>query len=630
MPDGQLGILLSAAIDSVNAKAKLNAQIKQLQVVALKVGVQLDTASAKQAIKEVEAQMQQAIKKEQVQTQQLQAQKDSFYKKNLNGIDAEIRKRAEASRAFSNQIKSQMHQAVQAERVIASAQKQAIVDDTLATNIKKAQQELLNMKSTMGAITQNSDFSTKWQQLFDTSKIVKSKAELTNLTSKMGLFKKEVNGAGGAMSTSFGGGIKKMLAMYAVTKTIQLAISGIKRMVSEVTALDKSLTELNKVAEFSGEQLDKFTDKAYSAAEQIGRTGREVIDATTEFKRAGYALNESLDMAQSALIMTNVGDGITNVKDAASTLISVLRGFNINESDILLIVDKMNQVSNTSPVGFDNIADGLERVSGTLSQTGTSIDQTIGLLTGGFAQLRNMEKVSTGLIQISQRLRGVDEDGEAIEGLAPKLQEAFSSIANIDIQDSNGELRSTYSILQDLAGAWDTLDSKQKQYIGTLSAGNRQVTVLNAIMQQWEDVDGAVQQSQNSVGSATKENEVYRDSIQGIKNELDSAIQNLSQTVVDADWIKAPLKALTEFVKVLTTLASNDTLMTTLGIFLGYKAFKGVSTVKSGLKSFMGDYKAVVQAIVTGGTQMDNSIGQVGKTAKKSVGKIVPTYAKAA
>lgn len=121
-----------------------------------------------------------------------------------------------------------------------------------------------------------------------------------------------------------------------------------------------------------------------------------------------------------------------------------------------------------------------------------------------------------------------------------------------------------------------------------------------------------------------------RDSIQGIKNELDSAIQNLSQTVVDADWIKAPLKALTEFVKVLTTLASNDTLMTTLGIFLGYKAFKGVSTVKSGLKSFMGDYKAVVQAIVTGGTQMDNSISQVGKTAKKSVGKIVPTYAKAA
>lgn len=630
MLDGQLGILLSAAIDSVNAKAKLNAQIKQLQVDALKVGVQLDTASAKQAIKQVEAQTQQAIKKEQVQTQQLQAQKDSFYKKNLNGIDAEIRKRAEGSRAFSEQIKSQMQQAVQAERVIASAQKKAIVDDTLATNIKKAQQELLNMKSTMGAITQNSDFSTKWQQLFDTSKIVKSKAELTNLTSRMGLFKKEVNGAGGAMSTSFGGGIKKMLAMYAVTKTIQLAISGIKRMVSEVTALDKSLTELNKVAEFSGEQLDKFTDKAYSAAEQIGRTGREVIDATTEFKRAGYALNESLDMAQSALIMTNVGDGITNVKDAASTLISVLRGFNINESDILLIVDKMNQVSNTSPVGFDNIADGLERVSGTLSQTGTSIDETIGLLTGGFAQLRNMEKVSAGVIQISQRLRGVDEDGEAIEGLAPKLQEAFSSIANIDIQDSNGELRSTYSILQDLAGAWDTLDSKQKQYIGKLAAGNRQITVLNAIMQQWEDVDGAVQQSQNSVGSATKENEVYRDSIQGIKNELDSAIQNLSQTVVDADWIKAPLKALTEFVKVLTTLASNDTLMTTLGIFLGYKAFKGVSTVKSGLKSFMGDYKAVVQAIVTGGTHMDNSISQVGKTAKKSAGKIVPTYAKAA
>lgn len=81
MPDGQLGILLSAAIDSVNAKAKLNAQIKQLQVDALKVGVQLDTASAKQAIKQVEAQMQQSVNHEAAQARQLQAQKDSFYKK---------------------------------------------------------------------------------------------------------------------------------------------------------------------------------------------------------------------------------------------------------------------------------------------------------------------------------------------------------------------------------------------------------------------------------------------------------------------------------------------------------------------------------------------------------------------
>ncbi len=81
------------------------------------------------------------------------------------------------------------------------------------------------------------------------------------------------------------------------------------------------------------------------------------------------------------------------------------------------IVDKMNSVSNQSPVGFDNLADGLERVSGTMSQAGNSIDETIGLLTGGFAQLRNMEKVSTGLITISQRLKNTGLIGKTLHQL---------------------------------------------------------------------------------------------------------------------------------------------------------------------------------------------------------------------
>ena len=58
-----------------------------------------------------------------------------------------------------------------------------------------------------------------------------------------------------------------------------------------------------------------------------------------------------------------------------------------------------------------------------MTQAGNSIDETIGLLTGGYAQLRNMEKVSTGIITISQRLRAIDEDGDEIDGLSAELSE---------------------------------------------------------------------------------------------------------------------------------------------------------------------------------------------------------------
>lgn len=142
------------------------------------------------------------------------------------------------------------------------------------------------------------------------------------------------------------------------------------------------------------------------------------------------------------------------------------------------------------------------------------------------------------LVMISQRLRGIDEDGEAIDGLAPKLQEAFQEYANISIEDENGELRSTYDILQDLAQVWPTLTSQQRQYLGELAAGNRQVKVLNSIMAGWQDVEAAVENANNSVGSAEQENAAFMDSIQGRLNNLTSTFQQFANESLSSDTVK--------------------------------------------------------------------------------------------
>lgn len=142
------------------------------------------------------------------------------------------------------------------------------------------------------------------------------------------------------------------------------------------------------------------------------------------------------------------------------------------------------------------------------------------------------------LVMISQRLRGIGEDGEAIDGLAPKLQEAFQEYANISIEDENGELRSTYDILQDLAQVWPTLTSQQRQYLGELAAGNRQVKVLNSIMAGWQDVESAVENANNSVGSAEQENAAFMDSIQGRLNNLTSTFQQFANESLSSDTVK--------------------------------------------------------------------------------------------
>ena len=255
-----------------------------------------------------------------------------------------------------------------------------------------------------------------------------------------------------------------------------------KDMIQDVRELADSLLELSKDSDLSAEVLENVTNQAYELGEKVARTGKEVIDATTEFKRAGFDMQQSMDMAESAMVMTNVAENITDTADAAGTLISVLKGFNMDASETMTIVDKINQVSNTSPIGFDNIAEGLERTAGTMAQSGNTIDQTIGLITAGYAQLRNVEKVSTGLITLSARLRGVGEDGEVIDGLSSKLQEDFGKIG-VAIENADGSLRSIYEIAQDYSKVLPTLTDKQKQYYAELAAGYSMINRVSSNVQ---------------------------------------------------------------------------------------------------------------------------------------------------
>lgn len=415
---------------------------------------------------------------------------------------------------------------------------------------------------------QNVSNKTDLSKLEQQFRRIQTQTQATNATSQ-GFF--------GNLKTQLKESLVTMLRYQLAYKIIQETVNAIKSMANAVCELDADLTEFNKVADLSVKQLEDFADKAYEAADNVGRTGQDMIEAATEFKRAGKDLETSLEMGEAALVMTNVADGISQTSDAAGTLISVLNGFNMQDSDVMSVVDKLNSVSNQSPVGFDNLADGLERVSGTMNQAGNSLDETIGMLTGGFTQLRNMEKVSSGLITISQRLRAVDEDGEEIDGLSAELNDAFGSIG-VTIQDANGELRSTYEILSDYAKVFPTLTSEQKQYFGELAAGKRQVNVFNAIVDEMATVDNAISQSIDSVGAAERENEIYRQSIQGLKNEFDNQFQMLANEVISSDWIKDLISAGTDFLEVLTNIVKQDDLVSgTIGVIT--EGIKGLASI---------------------------------------------------
>ena len=68
------------------------------------------------------------------------------------------------------------------------------------------------------------------------------------------------------------------------------------------------------------------------------------------------------------------------------------------------------------------------------------------MLTAITEQTRNASKASRGLVQISSRLTQVLDDSSKT---GAKLKDIYSGLG-IELMDSNGQIRSTYDILEDL------------------------------------------------------------------------------------------------------------------------------------------------------------------------------------
>lgn len=118
-------------------------------------------------------------------------------------------------------------------------------------------------------------------------------------------------------------------------------------------------------------------------------------------------------------------------------------------------------------------------------------------------------------------------------------------------------------------------------------------------------LDKAIEQSKDSIGSASNENEIFRQSIQGLKNEFENQFQMLSNEVISSDWIKDLISAGTDFLGVLTDIVKQDDLVSgTIGIITEalkqfasiLKSITGNDGVASLIKGFM-TFKTITKGI---------------------------------
>lgn len=454
--------------------------------------------------------------------------------------------------------------------------------------------KLKNLKTT-GGLTEK-QFTTFSNRLTDLKDNL-SPNNIEKFNEEMHTLKNEVSEASTstkAMGQSVTDIIGKFTKWYLISGLVTGAINLLKKSVVEVVSIDTALLEVSKVSDLTADQLEIVKNKAFEVGKEIGRTGTDVLEAVATFKRAGYTIQESFDLAKTALVMTNVADGIENVEAASSSLISILRGFKMDASKANYILDVLNNTSNNFAVDAVNLTDIMERVSGTVAQTGTSFEELTGLATAAFGTLRNAEMVASGINMITQRMKGMTEAGEENKELVPKIEEAlqkYTQGAVSMIDKETGGLRSTYDVLQDLSKVYDTLDDNARAYLNEVIAGNRQNKVLVSIMESWEEVEEVVKSTSEATGSASEENEKYLDSIKGGIEGLKSAFQELADRTISSDFVKSLVKAAQGIVNFITKIGGLKTvligLISVITILKAQSIATFVTTFAQGVKTII-------------------------------------------
>ena len=403
-------------------------------------------------------------------------------------------------------------------------------------------------------------------------------------------------------------GLGDIVSKFSSWQIVGDVIHGVKDamtdMVQQVFDLDESLTELDKVTDLTSSGLQSLADDAFDVGQQIGATGKSVIDATTIFAQAGYAAQDALDLGEQAVMLTNVSEAGATAENSASTLIATMKAFGLEASDASHVVDALNEVSNKYAVSVNDLSTAIQKSSASMATGNNTLEQTFGLVTAGTEILQEPGRVANGLSTITARLTA--DNDEYIKSITGGMGV---------IDEQTGELRSTYDILQDLSEAWEGLTSVEQQELAETVAGKTQRSLFTAIMTNFESAVGATQAALESEGSATTENEKRMDSLQGKVQQLQSAWQDFARNTIDGEVVKSILSLGTNILN----FANSD-----LGRFItvlatataAVIAFKKVLTVENLLK-FAGSFTSLTKAVAAGTTafQLTSSTAGIFKSS---------------
>lgn len=371
--------------------------------------------------------------------------------------------------------------------------------------------------------------------------------------------------------------VAQVAGMFSFYDLINLG----RQFASTVTDINTQITGLAKVSEQSSKQIYADFDSYADIAKEVRGTISDTIAATADWSKNGYSIPDAKQLAEVSQLYKNVGDGI-DIDAANESLISTLKGFQLEADQAEHIVDVFNEVSNNEAISSGGIGEALQRSAASFNAASTSLEKSVSLVTATNSVLQDPEKVGNMWRTVSARLRGSEtelkEMGEDTDGLVTstsKLQALVKGITGFDIMKDKDTYKDIYDIVLGIGEKWQDLSDIDRASLLEALASKQQSNALAAALSNIDILKKSYEEATNAEGSARKENEEYSKSIQASIDLTKAKLEELSNDLLSSNFLKGAIDAGGKLLELLDFIISDGreipAIFTTIGAVIGAK-----------------------------------------------------------
>ena len=340
-----------------------------------------------------------------------------------------------------------------------------------------------------------------------------------------------------------------------IRMSVQRVIQAIMEAVAAVKELDILKTNIQMVSGASDSDVNTMMSSYNVMAKELSSTTKDVAKAANEFLCMGESIENTNELIRSSQVLSKVG--MIQSTDAASYLISSLKGYQVAAEDSIDIVNKLTSVDSKAAVSAGGLAEAISRCSNAANSSGTSMDRLIGYTAAvGEVAQESMPAVGNAFKSIYSRMNNIkigrlidDESGESLSDT-----EAALNKLGIQLRDTADTYRNFDEVLNDIGSRWKDFSQAEQNAISVAIAGTMQRNQFLVLMNNWTKALEYSEAAANSAGSALERYGVYQDSIEAKTNELTAAIESLFTNTMSEGLYSEILEATTGIVKFLDAL----------------------------------------------------------------------------